>query len=158
MAVLFEAYCAACFDLVADNGNLHCSRRTIPGLEFSSAGPARTSIGSRRLAILRSKVGRALTDFQNKIHGSQGVIDAVYEFQGGDDLFDAIILHGCEHGLEAWAIASEMRSKYNLGQAETIFDYADFLKTRRDSVRESIDEKSTAQAEMLAELSRDVRE
>jgi hypothetical protein len=51
-----------------------------------------------------------------------------------------------------------MRSKYNLGQAETIFDYADFLKTRRDSVRESIDEKSTAQAEMLAELSRDVRE
>jgi hypothetical protein len=87
----------------------------------------------------RKLVARSL-NFQNKIHRSQGVIDAVYEFQGGDDLFDAIILHGCEHGLEAWAIASEMRSKYNLGQAETIFDYADFLKTRRDSVRESIDE------------------
>ena len=105
----------------------------------------------------RKLVARSL-NFQNKIHRSQGAIDTVYEFQGGDDLFDAIILHGCEHGLEAWAIASEMRSKYNLGQAETIFDYADFLKTRRDSVRESIDEKSTAQAEMLAELSRDVRE
>jgi hypothetical protein len=128
VAVLLESYASESCDFIFENASAHHGpdeqypewNALLPTLPNYPDDPE----GWR--AMNRTLVARCL-NLPNKIHGSQGVIRSVVEYQTGDDLINALDEHAAARGVEAWEIAAALRVEYGLEAAEMIFDYAAVL-------------------------------
>ncbi len=128
LAVILEAYTAACSDLIAKNSTAEAP----PDQEFPNWDTTLPQLLSYPedaegwRAIDRKLAGRCL-NLRNKIDGSQTVIRWIIEYTR-DELGDVLDEEAARRGLEAWSIAIDLRRKHGIEQADAVWDYAEGLK------------------------------
>lgn len=153
VAVILEAYASACFDFVADNA-IAQQRPDEQYPDWNSSLPTLHEYpidveGWR--AMDRSLVARIL-NLPNKIHGSQNVIGANYEFAMDDNIIWQLDKHACERGLEGLEIASRLRSLYNLGPFDPVFDFAGALRRDLKRAEDCLEAAQAENARMVAAM------
>jgi hypothetical protein len=153
IAVLLEAYASECCDFYFENANAqeppdeqYPAWRTV--LPTPPEFPDDTEAWR---AMDRSLVAKCL-NFSNRVHASQNAIASTIEYTM-HDLEHILDEQASARGVEAWEIASALRTAYKLDRAEIIFDYHSVLQKALKSSREQIDQRAAHQAEFLQELS-----
>ena len=104
------------------------------------------------LATDRNLTGQCL-NLRNRITGSQIMIEWAIEYSM-DELGIVLDEHIAGRGLEAWSLASNLRQKHGLEEADAVWDYADGLKWTLDgakAVREERRQKQDSHARPSSE-------
>jgi hypothetical protein len=128
LAVILEAYAAACFDLISTNENAqHRPDERLPDWTVrlpELADYPDDAEGWR--ALDRQLAGRTL-GFRNKVRESQGVIHDIIYFND-DAIGDSVDREATARGLEAWKLAADLRKKHKVEAAEKVWDYVEPLE------------------------------
>jgi hypothetical protein len=139
LAVILEAYASACSVLISDNHDANAEQGpddqypnwtlTLPEL------PPYPDDADGWRAIDRVLAGRCL-NFRNKIIGSQGIIRSTENY-AVDDLARTIDEELACRGLEAWEIGVALRCKHSIEGADTVWPYAEALKTSLEGTKQA---------------------
>ncbi|MDP4024150.1 hypothetical protein Q8W71_16090 [Methylobacterium sp. NEAU 140] len=129
LAVTLEAFASASCDLIAVNENAPCSPdHAYP--RWTTKLPALAEFPPDQegwLALDRDLAERALA-FRNRVSKSQSVIsDTAWLNEGA--LGASVETEAMERGLEAWRLASDLRTKHRAKAARPIWDYAAKLES-----------------------------
>ena len=155
LAVTLESYAYACSEFIAENANT----QPPPDREFPDWNTSLPELAAYPddldgwRAIDRKLAGRCL-NFRNRIHGSQGLISATWEY-AMEDLEDTLSEQAAARGLEAWELASALRSKHGVEQAEPVSDFVEWLQTILAKAKAAKEDRSDRQHEFLQELARE---
>lgn len=153
LAVILESYAYACSEFISENSSMQAPpdqefpdwNTTLPVLPPYPDDPE----GWR--AIDRKLAGRCL-NFQNRIHGSQGIISATNDYTV-DDLEDTFREHAAARGLEAWTLATALRDKHGVEKADPVSDFVEWLQTVLKKAKASQQDQAERRHEFLRELS-----
>lgn len=137
LAAILESFAYSCASFIMDNGNAQQgSDEQYPDWNAMLPDLAPYPEESEGWHAIDLKLaGRAL-DLRNHITGSQGVIASTIEFTM-DDLEHTLDEHAAERGLEAWALAVELRRRYGLPTFEPIWDFTPTLETAKRRAQET---------------------
>jgi hypothetical protein len=155
LAVILEAFAYACSEFIGENS----SKQTPPDQEFPDWNTSLPELsvypedadGWR--AIDRKLAGRIL-NFRNRIHGSQGLIATTWEY-ASDELEDTLIEQAAARGLEAWELASALRSKHGIEQAEPVSDFVHWMQQVSAKAKAAKEDRAEQGHQFLQELRRD---
>jgi hypothetical protein len=155
LAVTLEAYAYACSEFIAENATMQAP----PDQEFPDWNTSLPELSAYPddpdgwRAIDRKLAGRSL-NFRNRILGSQGLIGTTWEY-ATDDLEDTLSEQAAARGLEAWELASTLRSKHGVEQAEPVSDFVEWLQTVLAKAKAAKEDRADRQHEFLQELARE---
>jgi hypothetical protein len=153
LAVRLEAYASACCSFYFDNANApHSPDEQYPSwrAELPKVDNFPDDVEAWR-ALDRQLMARCL-NFPNRASASQNAIANCIE-HSMRDLENTLDENCSARGLEAWDIASDLRSRYRLNRAEIIFDFRDVLQNVLKASIKEREEQAAAQADLLRELS-----
>jgi hypothetical protein len=151
VAVTLEAYAEDCLDLIFSNAGLQ-EPPDAPYPEWNPILPEAPTYpdddhdGWR--SMTRSLVTRCL-NFPNKVRGSQGMIKSIAEHDQGYELSQVIDEHAAMRGIEAWEIATSLRTEYHLPPSEVIFDSVKALRERLNAALAAKAAREESQAAMM---------
>lgn len=157
LSVILEDYASKCVDFIVENGEAI----TPPDSEFPAWNsnlpklPALPADDEGWRAIDQSLASRILS-LPNKIAGSQGVIGAVGEWEP-DDLGEHLDEHAAARGLEAWALAEELRRAHDLAPVDLIWDVPGSLRSTAKSAEEDKRKREAAAARNAEALATSMR-
>lgn len=128
LAVILEAYSAACASLIDANENAqHRHDERLPDWKTrlpELSGFPDDSEGWR--ALDRQLAGRCLS-FRNKVTESQGLITSIIFFND-DAIGDTVEAEATARGLEAWRLATALRRSHKVEAAELVWDHIEHLE------------------------------
>jgi hypothetical protein len=153
LAVLLEGYASSCCDFYFDNLNAEeppdepypAWQTKLPALpEFPDDTEAWRALDKKLLA-------RCL-EFPNRVRASQNAIESCAEYTM-DELGVTLDEQASARGVEAYEIATSLRTAYRLSRPELIFDCYSSLKKMLIAAKEEREKRAASQAEFLRELS-----
>ena len=144
LAIILEAYASSCMNLISENAN----REQPPDSQYPVLSWTIPELpcypddvdGWRAIAPI---LAEQCLNLRNKISASQLTINGTIEF-ATDDLETAVIQNAAKRGIDAWNIATKLRSHHAVKPADTVWPYAEALQDALDQSEKA--EKASREA------------
>ena len=152
LAVAFERYTADCNDLIMTNNNAW----TLPDEPFPDWTTTLPSLApyptdGEGWKALSAELASDCLNLPNRIRESQNLISEVIEYHE-EDAGDAVEEEACNRGLEAWALAARLRSKYKIKAADPTYDYVGRLERVKQKLEVAHQEHLAREREIFASV------
>jgi hypothetical protein len=151
LAVALESYAYACADFIGKNNNAsHRQDEEFPDWDVSLPELAPYPIDPDGWRAIDPTIAGRCLNLPNKIHASQGLIGSIIEFKP-EDLGDYLKQQAAARGWEAWQLATQLRGKYGIEPADTVWNFADWLERSASDAEKKIATKAKDQGELIEE-------
>ena len=153
LAVILEAYAYSCASFIADNANAqHPSDEPYPAwnTRLPDLPPFPDEVKEGWHSIDLKLAARAL-DLPNLRAGSQGMINSTSEFNAYE-LEHELGEHAGKRGQEAWALAKDLRNRYDLPAFAPVWDFTEYLESALREAKTAKEERARLQAAGMQQL------
>jgi hypothetical protein len=154
IAVAFEAYAATCSGFVQLNENAE----THGGDEYPNWDTRLPQLpalpdDTEGWRAIDSKIAGQCLNLRNKTEESILYIRVTIEYSEAD-IGDVVNVHAASRGIEALALAIRLRKQYDIGPAESEWDYQDLMQQSLQTAEGRIEKRRTRNAARSRDMSK----